>query len=98
MWSVATAQMPPDLFDAYTYSSDPYYFHSIALDQFSSGQGPPWFSAMPDEVQTYFVTHMMSADQDALDWGGTSLKEYVALESTTVDGQTTRVDITTSIA
>ena len=90
--------MPPDLYEAYGDDTDPYWFHSSARDQFSSGQGPPWFSAMPDKVQTYFVTNMMGADQDELDWGGTSLDAFVALASTAIDGQLTKVDMTTSIA
>jgi len=86
--------------DYYVYvETGPSSFQNQVVSEFSSGQGPEWFSSLPSDVQTWFVTDIMAINQGRLDWGGTDVDTYsVAMLPTTVDGTPTTVITTASFA
>ncbi|OQO11851.1 hypothetical protein B0A48_03578 [Cryoendolithus antarcticus] len=98
MYSAITAALPEDLMSTWLIDS---YAGSVILTlaaAFSSGKGPAWFSAMPDDAQTFMVSTVLPLKaQDLHDWGGTSSTTYHGI-TTTYDPSLRLIRLQTELA
>lgn len=76
----------PEALSLTFYSGHATEFLSSMTSEYTSGQGPAWFSAMPTDLQTYLYTEYLQLVEENLDWGGTSPVIYQALIPTKSGG------------
>jgi hypothetical protein len=76
-----TTAMPSGLSNNFRASNsmDGYYFAIELMHEFNNGAYPSWLAQLPETVQTYFVSHWMSAVLDSTDLFGSSPTVVTAL-------------------
>ncbi|KAK6440146.1 hypothetical protein LTR95_003640 [Oleoguttula sp. CCFEE 5521] len=68
MYSAISAALPKDLMSTWSIGSSAESVISTLAAALSSGKGPAWFSAMPDDAQTFMVSAVLPPKaQDLLD-------------------------------